>query len=102
MYRVWVEEILGLKIRRGQLRVDPVIPSWWHGFRLYYRHGESIYEIRVENPDGVNHGVAWTEIDGRRLPDHVVTLEEAPIKHRVQVRMGKVGNASVPGQSGST
>ena len=102
MYRVWVEEILGLKIRRGQLRVDPVIPSWWHGFRLYYRHGESIYEIRVENPDGVNHGVAWTEIDGRRLPDHVVTLEEAPIKHRVQVRMGKVGNASAPGQSGST
>ena len=68
MYRAWVEEVLGLKIRGDRMRLDPVIPGWWHGFTLRYRHGEATYEIQVENPEGREHGVSWVEMDGRRLP----------------------------------
>jgi cyclic beta-1,2-glucan synthetase len=88
MYRAWVEEVLGLKIRGDRMRLEPVIPGWWHGFSVRYRHGEAEYEIQVENPEGREHGVAWVEVDGRRLADGWVPLEQALVKHRVLVRMG--------------
>jgi cyclic beta-1,2-glucan synthetase len=88
MYRAWVEEVLGLKIQGSQMRVDPVIPGWWKGFSLRYRHGEATYEIQVENPDGRQRGIAYVEMDGLRLPDKVILLERALVKHRVLVRMG--------------
>jgi cyclic beta-1,2-glucan synthetase len=89
MYRAWVEEVLGLKIRGDQMRLDPVIPGWWHGFHLRYRHGEAMYEIQVENPEGCQRGVSWVEMDGRRLPDKVIPLERALVKHRILVHMGE-------------
>jgi cyclic beta-1,2-glucan synthetase len=89
MYRAWVEEVLGLKIRGDHMQMDPVIPGWWEGFSLRYRHGESIYEIRVENPEGFERGVSWLEMDGQRLRDGVIPLERGFVKHRILVHMGK-------------
>jgi cyclic beta-1,2-glucan synthetase len=42
MYRVWIEEVLGLKVRGDRLQLDPVIPGNWEGFHLRYRPGEAI------------------------------------------------------------
>ncbi len=89
MYRAWVEELLGLKLRGESLRMDPVIPNGWPGFDLTYRHGEAVYEIHVENPQSVEHGVVSVELDGRPIPDGVIPLEREFVKHRVYVRMGK-------------
>jgi cyclic beta-1,2-glucan synthetase len=88
MYQAWVGEILGLKVRGDHLEIDPVIPASWEGFSLRYRHGEAVYEIRVENRDGCERGVAWAEIDGKRVPDGVIPLERGLVKHRVLVHMG--------------
>jgi cyclic beta-1,2-glucan synthetase len=88
IYRAWVEEILGLKVRGESLQIDPVIPAWWEGFHITYRHGEAVYEIQVENPDGCERGVLSVEMDGKRLEDGVVALERSLIKHRVLVRLG--------------
>jgi cyclic beta-1,2-glucan synthetase len=71
------------------MQMDPVIPGWWEGFSLRYRHGESIYEIRVENPEGFERGVSWLEMDGQRLRDGVIPLERGFVKHRILVHMGK-------------
>jgi cyclic beta-1,2-glucan synthetase len=89
MYRTWVEEVLGLKVRGDSLTVDPVIPGWWSGFHMRYRHGSALYEIRVENPASCEHGVSWIEMDGRRLRDCLIPLERGLVKHDVLVRMGK-------------
>jgi cyclic beta-1,2-glucan synthetase len=89
MYRAWVEEVLGLKVRGDRMRLGPVIPGWWQGFRMRYRHGEAVYEIQVENPMGCQRGVSWVEMDGRRLTDGVIPLERALVKHRILVRMGE-------------
>ncbi|MBA3004835.1 MAG: glycosyl transferase, partial [Desulfurivibrio sp.] len=88
MYRAWVEEVLGLQIRGGQMWVNPVIPATWQGFSLRYRHGETLYEIEVENPQSCERGVVWVEMDGQRVPDGVIHLELGLVKHRVVVRMG--------------
>ncbi|HQO83182.1 MAG TPA: glucoamylase family protein [Synergistales bacterium] len=89
MYRAWVEEILGLKLRGQTMQITPVIPGWWDGFQMSYRHGEALYEIQVENPEHFEHGVAWVEVDGQRVEDGVVHLGRDPVKHRIVVRMGK-------------
>jgi cyclic beta-1,2-glucan synthetase len=89
MYRAWVEEVLGLKVRGDRMQLNPVIPGWWEGFSLRYRHGEAIYEIRVENPEGCERGVSWVEMDGQRVRDGVIPLERDLVKHRILVHMGK-------------
>lgn len=89
MYRAWVEEILGLKVRGETMLIDPVIPGWWDGFQMTYRHGETVYDIQVENPDHCEHDIAFVEVDGRRVKDGKIPLGKDLIKHRVLVRMGK-------------
>lgn len=88
MYRAWIEEVLGLQVRSGQLRMNPVMPAAWQGFSLRYRHGETIYAIQVENPHGCERGVDWVEMDGQRMAGGVIALERGLVKHRVVVRMG--------------
>jgi len=89
MYRAWVEEILGLKISGGVMRLDPVIPSWWDGFHLDYRFKDAVYEIQVENPGHCRKGIVSMELDGRAVKDGVIALEAGLVKHRVLARMGK-------------
>lgn len=89
MYRIWVEEILGLKIRDGRMRIDPVIPSWWDGFQIRYRCGEAVYEVRVENPDHCQHGVIRMELDGQWAAEGEIILDRSLVLHRILVRMGK-------------
>jgi len=95
MYRAWVEEILGLHVRGEAMWLTPVIPGWWDGFQMSYRHGEAIYEIHVENPDHCERGVCWVEMDGQRMKDGVIPLGRDLVKHRIVVRMG---NAHSPGE----
>jgi len=90
MYRAWVEEVLGLQIRGEQLQLHPVIPASWPGFTISYRHGKAVYEIKVENPEGRQQGVAWVELDGRRVTDGVIHMERALVQHQVLVRLGMV------------
>jgi cyclic beta-1,2-glucan synthetase len=89
MYRVILEELLGLKVRGTVLELAPVIPRDWKGFKIRYRHGEAMYEIRVENPEAVGSGVAWIDLDGRRLESLEIPLERGTGAHQVRVRMGR-------------
>ena len=88
MYRAWVEEILGLHVRGETMRLAPVIPGWWDGFQMSYRHGEAMYEIQVENPEHCERGISWVEMDGERIKGGVIPLGRDLVKHRIVVRMG--------------
>ena len=66
MYRVWIEDILGFKLRGDQLTIDPVLPHDWHAFSIRFRYRTALYAIAVENPDAVGCGVLWVEVDGTR------------------------------------
>jgi cyclic beta-1,2-glucan synthetase len=89
MYRAWVEEILGLRVRGETMRIFPVIPGWWDGFSMSYRHGDSVYEIQVENPDHCESGISSVEVDGQNTGGCDIPLARDLVKHRIVVRMGK-------------
>jgi hypothetical protein len=83
MYRAWIEEVLGFHKRDNQLTIEPSIPTDWSGFTLRYRHASTQYHIEVQNPDGVERGVLWLELDGKRLRTKVLPLVDDGIEHRV-------------------
>jgi cyclic beta-1,2-glucan synthetase len=89
MYRAWIEDVLGMKVRGNRLLMDPVIPAWWHGFHLQYRYGNALYSVRVENPEGCEHGVSWVEMDGKRIEERTIPLARELVRHDILVRMGK-------------
>ncbi|MEJ2606993.1 MAG: hypothetical protein P8Z41_09995 [Anaerolineales bacterium] len=68
--------------------MDPVIPAAWDDFNIRYSHRDAVYELKVENPDHVGRGVAWIEMDGRRLDKLELPLDGNAVKHKVVVRMG--------------
>jgi cellobiose phosphorylase len=89
MYRVWLEDVLGFKLRGKFLHINPCIAREWDGYSLHYRYGGSRYHIHVENPDHVVRGVEWIELDGQRSEDQPVLLQDDGTDHTIRVRLGR-------------
>jgi cyclic beta-1,2-glucan synthetase len=94
MYRVWLEEVLGFKLRGDTLLIDPTIPPDWPEYALRYRYHSATYEIAVENPSNVSRGVLWVEADGTRLPTPWILLSDDGKRHQIRVRLGVEDAAS--------
>ncbi|MDP9053607.1 MAG: hypothetical protein M3N93_04805, partial [Acidobacteriota bacterium] len=87
MYRIWIEEVLGLKVRGDRLTVEPSIPDEWPGFELTWRHGATIYEIRVTRDD--RKGVTSLELNGEAVEGGFITLRDTAGTQRISVRLGQ-------------
>jgi cyclic beta-1,2-glucan synthetase len=90
MYRVGLESILGFRLQGATLLIDPCVPKSWPGFEIAFRYRSGRYDIVVENPNGVSHGVIRAELDGVTLPGPQarVTLADDGAIHRVLVVLG--------------
>jgi cyclic beta-1,2-glucan synthetase len=89
MYRAGLESILGFRLRGVRLVVDPCIPRAWPGFTIAFRHRSALYDIRVENPQGVARGVSTLEVDGRPLDVQAgIALADDARTHRVRIVLG--------------
>ncbi len=88
MYRVWLEEVLGFRLRGDSLTIDPSIHSEWDGFTLRYRYRNTPYEIIVENPDHLSHGVAEITLDGETVAHQPICLEDDHVPHTLRLRLG--------------
>ncbi len=89
MYRTGLEAILGIQREGDRLRVTPSIPAEWPGYTVRYRYGETLYEIRVENPDGVQSGVREVLVDGETQSDGSIPLADDGVAHEVRVILGE-------------
>lgn len=99
MYRLLIEEMLGLQIHGSELTIDPVLPSAWKTVSLRFYRGKAVYEVTIDNPERVHQGLVWLEMDGRRLGiGEVIQLEELAVKHKIRVRLG-TGAANLQGES---
>ncbi len=94
MYRTAVDHILGIQVRGDRLAIDPVIPHGWRRFEVRCEHGDSPYEIVVENPSGVNRGVIRATVDGGLVahsPCEIPLIDDGK-PHVVLVTMGAGGD----------
>jgi cyclic beta-1,2-glucan synthetase len=90
MQRAGMESIIGLRLQAGALLFDPCIPAAWPSFEVTLRHGAARYEIRVENPEGFERGIAQASLDGASVGGGPLRLdlEDDGACHEVLVRLG--------------
>ena len=89
MYRVGFDHILGIRPSYDGLVIDPVIPPTWKGFKAERVFRGTRYVVEVENPDGVDRGVASIVVDGRPAAAGPIAPRPAGSVCRVIVRMGR-------------
>ncbi|HIJ62140.1 MAG TPA: glycosyl transferase [Rhodospirillaceae bacterium] len=91
MQRAGLESILGARLSGDVLYFNPCIPKAWPGFQMTLRHGSAVYDVQVDNPDGVCGGVALATIDGMPLVERPLrlALTDDGNTHRLQVRLGQ-------------
>ncbi|MDQ3673568.1 MAG: hypothetical protein M3365_04255, partial [Gemmatimonadota bacterium] len=88
MYRVGIEAILGLTMKRGALHIDPCIPRAWPRFEVVFKRSGAEYHIVVENPERVSSGVRQIEVDGQLLQGADVPVVSDGAAHQVRVVLG--------------
>jgi cyclic beta-1,2-glucan synthetase len=88
MYRAALESMLGFHLSGETLRIDPCIPRGWREFEITYRRGETIYEIKVENPTSVCRGVTEVRLDGTVLGSNEIPLADDGETHEVRILLG--------------
>lgn len=90
LYRAGIEAILGFRREGAFLLLDPCIPKAWPRFEIVFNYRSAHYEFTVENPHGVNRGVASAELDGKTLPERPtrVPLMDDDGVHKVRVILG--------------
>lgn len=66
-YIAGLEYILGLKIKKGMLTVNPCIPKDWKEYSIRYRFGNSLYRIKVKNNNAKSTGVEKFLLNGNEV-----------------------------------
>jgi len=64
IWRVALEDVLGVRREGRMLRVAPCIPSAWDGFEVELQWEDRQIRIEVRNPDRVSHGVRRCTLNG--------------------------------------
>lgn len=67
--------LLGVRPTAKGLVIDPAIPGDWKGYSVKRVYRGCTLDIRVSNPEGVQHGVKQITVDGNRIKDKVITAE---------------------------
>jgi len=66
------------------------VPRTWGQFEAEVKYKSARYKVLVENPDGVNRGVVFADVDGVELtqrPLRVPLLDDGR-DHDIKVRLG--------------
>ncbi len=101
IWRVILEDILGIRREGRTLRVAPVIPPSWDGFEVEIQVGEVRVTLEVTNPDGSGTGVRRCTLDGVEVDPTAIPLDRAESRGgtaRVEVELGLP--TPVPGPEG--
>jgi cyclic beta-1,2-glucan synthetase len=85
LYRLGLEQILGLRRAGDRLIVAPCLPPDWPGYSAAYRYGATCYQISVVGPQPAGARPQLC-LDGEPLPDGAVPLADDGREHQIEVR----------------
>jgi cellobiose phosphorylase len=87
MYRVWLEEVFGFKLRGNRLSIEPAIPEEWPRYVLTFRYGRTEYRIEVQN--------------GGEPSKQEFRLEDDRKSHTIRISTGRRPSRKLPDTSGT-
>lgn len=88
MYKVGLEDILGFKKEGNRLYINPCIPRKWDKYTIKYRYKNTRYNILIKNPYKVNRGVNYIMIDGNKIAEKYILLQNDGGEHLIEVILG--------------
>lgn len=74
--KVGIEHILGLNVQNKILTLQPCIPKEWKEYSIRYKYENSIYNIKVKNPNSKNVGVEKFILNGEEIKEKQIKLEK--------------------------
>jgi N,N'-diacetylchitobiose phosphorylase len=87
-YYALTQYLLGIRTEVEGLHIDPCIPKSWNWFRAERRFRGTLVRIRVENPLGVEKGIASLTLNGEPLEGTLVPAEKLAAENDVLAIMG--------------
>lgn len=88
-YKAGIENLLGLKIEEGYLKIEPCIPKEWKEYQIKYQYQESIYNITIKNPNGKNgfeEGNSKVLLNGNKV-DNFIKLDGSRNIYEIEVEL---------------
>ena len=80
------ENILGLNIQNGILKMTPCIPGKWEEYSIRYRYKTSIYNIHVKNPNSKCTGEDQTfYLNGQEIEERRIKLEDNNTINEIEI-----------------
>jgi cellobiose phosphorylase len=86
LYRLGIEQLLGLRRSGDTLTVAPCLPPEWPGYQATYKVGEATYHITVER----ELGTGTVTLDGVELRDNQIPLSRDAGTHEVLINIGQI------------
>jgi cellobiose phosphorylase len=83
-----MQYIIGCRPEYNGLKIDPSIPSNWDGFYLERTFRGTKYIITVKNPEHVEHGVKYIEVNGKKIEGNIIPYYRSNKPIEVTVIMG--------------
>ncbi len=88
-YFAITQYILGVRPEYDGLRIDPCIPSDWNKFSVKRVFRKKLFDIKVQNDQGVQKGVKKIILNGEEILDNLIPLGKMKDNNKVTVIMGK-------------
>jgi cellobiose phosphorylase len=87
MYRLLVEDLLGLRLDVDTLTFWPLLPEDWNEYTLHYRYRSTFYHIRVVKMSPLAAQVHRVVLDGTEQPDNSIHLVDDGKEHPAVVEI---------------
>ena len=85
-YVAGIQYILGFNIKENMLSFNPCIPKNWKEYSIRYKYENSIYNIKITNPNGKQTGVTKVLLDGKEI-ENCIKLDGTGKIFNVEVEM---------------
>ncbi|MGD8778435.1 MAG: glycosyl transferase [Ignavibacteria bacterium] len=80
--------ILGIRPGYKGFVVDPCIPKEWQGFTAVRKFRGAVYQIKVNNKNGVSKGVKKVLLDSKEIDKNFIPYQNDVKEHLVEIELG--------------
>jgi len=87
MYRLLIEDLLGVNREGDQLRLAPRMPKAWESFKVHYRYLQTVYHIAITRLAADAPAAALLRLDGQDLEGTVLPLRDDGREHFVELNV---------------
>ena len=89
LFLAGLESVLGIKKEGDYLKINPCIPKEWESYSVNYKYKETMYEIKIYNPDHKSTGIKTVYDDNNSVGTNEIELVNDGEIHRVDLIMSR-------------